>query len=81
MEDEACAEIMAAAGPGFRTMPPDSRQVGCLEVSELGGASLKAGVWWLEEPFDQTTEGPARLVREVDRSRVVTIPVSAFGNV
>ena len=72
MEDvEACAEIMAAAGPGFRTMADrtaDKLAVWRYQEGLAAAQALqKAGVWWLEEPFDRNDfEGPARLAREVE---------------
>jgi len=72
MEDvEACSEIMAAAGTGFRTMADRTASVAGLWTYAQGLAAAqalqKAGVWWLEEPFDRNDfESPARLAREVE---------------
>jgi len=73
MEDvEACREILAAGGPGFRVMVDRTAgNSGSLWDYPTGLAATKAcqeaGVYWVEEPFDRNDfEGPARLAREVD---------------
>ena len=72
MDDvDACSEIMAAAGPGFRTMVDRTAGAAGLWTYPQGLAAAqalqKAGVYWLEEPFDRNDfETPARLAREVD---------------
>ena len=71
MDDvEACSEILAAGGPGFRTMVDRTATLPGLWTYQQGLAAAqaleKAGVFWLEEPFDRNDfEGPARLRREV----------------
>jgi D-galactarolactone cycloisomerase len=72
MDDvEACSEILAVGGPGFRVMVDrTATQPGLWTYPQGLAAALalqKAGVYWLEEPFDRNDfEGPARLAREVD---------------
>ncbi len=72
MDDvEACSEILAAGGPGFRAMVDRTATQPGLWTYPQGLAAAqalqKAGVYWLEEPFDRNDfEGPARLAREVD---------------
>jgi D-galactarolactone cycloisomerase len=72
MDDvEACSEILATGGPGFRTMVDRTATAPGLWTYPQGLAAAqalqKAGVYWLEEPFDRNDfEGPARLAREVD---------------
>jgi D-galactarolactone cycloisomerase len=72
MDDvEACSEILAVGGSGFRVMVDRTATApGLWSYPEGLAAALalqKAGVYWLEEPFDRNDfEGPARLSREVD---------------
>jgi L-alanine-DL-glutamate epimerase-like enolase superfamily enzyme len=73
MDDvEACAEGLAAAGPGFKMMVDRTAgSSGKLWDYATGLAAAKAlqavGVYWLEEPFARDDfEGPARLAREMD---------------
>jgi D-galactarolactone cycloisomerase len=73
MEDvEACREILAAGGPGFRVMVDRTAgNSGSLWTYPQGLAAAlalqEAKVFWLEEPFDRNDfEGPARLAREVE---------------
>ena len=72
MDDvEACREILAAGGPGFRAMVDRTATSPGLWTYPQGLAAAlalqEAGVFWLEEPFDRNDfEGPARLAREVD---------------
>jgi L-alanine-DL-glutamate epimerase-like enolase superfamily enzyme len=68
----ACSEILAVGGSGFRCMVDRTAgSSGTLWSYPQGLAAAlalqKAGVYWLEEPFDRNDfDGPARLAREVD---------------
>lgn len=68
---EACSEILAAGGPGFRVMVDRTATQPGLWTYEQGlGAARalqKAGVYWLEEPFARDDYlSPARLRNEVE---------------
>jgi D-galactarolactone cycloisomerase len=72
MDDvQACREILAVGGAGFRVMVDRTATQPGLWTYPQGLAAAQAlqeaGVYWLEEPFDRNDfEGPARLAREVD---------------
>jgi D-galactarolactone cycloisomerase len=70
---EACAEILAVGGPGFRVMvdrTADRSPTGLWSYDQALAAAHaleKAGCYWLEEPLARTDyEGPARLRKEAD---------------
>ena len=71
LDAEACAEILAVGGPGFRVMVDRTadRSPGGLWTYDQALAAAhaleKAGCYWLEEPLARDDyEGPARLRRE-----------------
>jgi D-galactarolactone cycloisomerase len=71
VDAEACAEILAVGGPGFRVMVDRTadRSPGGLWTYDQALAAAhaleKAGCYWLEEPLARDDyEGPARLRRE-----------------
>jgi L-alanine-DL-glutamate epimerase-like enolase superfamily enzyme len=71
VDAEACAEILAMGGPGFRVMVDRTadRSPGGLWTYDQALAAAhaleKAGCYWLEEPLARSDyEGPARLRRE-----------------
>ena len=68
---EACAEILAVGGPGFRVMvdrTADRSPTGLWTYDQALAAAHaleKAGCYWLEEPLARDDyEGPARLRKE-----------------
>jgi L-alanine-DL-glutamate epimerase-like enolase superfamily enzyme len=68
---EACAEILAGGGPGFRVMvdrTADRSPTGLWSYDQALAAAQaleKVGCYWLEEPLARNDyEGPARLRRE-----------------
>ena len=66
---EACAEILAAGGPGFRVMVDrTATQPGLWTYDQALAAAralTKVGCYWLEEPLARDDyEGPARLRKE-----------------
>ncbi len=71
LDAEACAEILAVGGPGFRVMvdrTADRSPTGLwtyAQALDAAQALEKAGCYWLEEPLARDDyEGPARLRRE-----------------
>src|SRR5476649_1826622 len=71
LDAEACAEILAVGGPGFRVMvdrTADRSPSGLWTYDQALAAAHaleKAGCFWLEEPLARDDyEGPARLRRE-----------------
>jgi D-galactarolactone cycloisomerase len=67
---EACAEMLAAGGPGFRVMVDRTAGAKGLwtyeQARDAARALAEAGVYWLEEPLARDDyDGPARLRREV----------------
>jgi D-galactarolactone cycloisomerase len=71
VDAQACAEILAVGGPGFRVMVDRTadRSPGGLWTYDQALAAAhaleKAGCYWLEEPLARDDyEGPARLRRE-----------------
>jgi D-galactarolactone cycloisomerase len=71
VDAEACAEILAVGGRGFRVMVDRTATARGLWTYEQGLAAAKAlkkaGCFWLEEPFARDDyDGPARLRKDVD---------------
>jgi D-galactarolactone cycloisomerase len=71
LDVEACAEIIAAGGPGFRVMvdrTADRSPTGLWTYDQALAAAHaleNVGCYWLEEPLARSDyEGPARLRRE-----------------
>lgn len=70
LDVEACGEILAAGGSGFRVMVDRTATQPRLWTYEQGLAAARAlekvGCYWLEEPFARDDYvGPARLSQEV----------------